>query len=135
MIIGDGGILPMTNQNEMVRTGLAPQSQDTTLSKNLIDLDISAPPPSADDAFLAWEKMRLAYNVILVGVVLMNCACFSRWSLFQNLSCWWYLACCVVAANVCFCVGPWIEGWLSIAGADRHLVRWLLFLPGVILAW
>lgn len=87
-------------------------------------------PDTAREAFLAWEKFRIGYNVLLLGVVLAT----SRWSLFGQWDFWEYLFCCALAANICFCVGPWIEGWLSFAGGDRQTIRWSLFIPASLIA-
>jgi len=89
---------------------------------------------SAQSVFLAWEKLRLAYNVILLGVVLLLCSSLFGWSAFQNPSFWEYLVEGVLGANLCFCIGPWLEGWLAIAGANRRVVRWVIFVPGILLA-
>jgi hypothetical protein len=114
----------------MLQKGQAPQTLDAMLPNSQIELDISAPPPSAADAFLAWEKMRLAYNIILVIVAL----CILDWTVLLSSLSWLYLAQYVFVANLCFCAVPWIEGWGAIAGANRSAVRWLLFVPGTILA-
>jgi len=92
------------------------------------------PPESAHAAFLAWEKLRLVYNTILLCEVLVTCACIFGWSEFGNMRFWWNLAYCCFAANVCFCVGPWAEGWLTMLAGDRHAVRAFIFVLGTLFA-
>jgi hypothetical protein len=89
---------------------------------------------SARAVFLAWEKLRLAYNAILVGVVLAVFGCLFGWSVLAQEEVWEYLVAGAFLANVCFCVGPWAEGWLAVAGARRKDVRSALFVLGTLLA-
>jgi hypothetical protein len=89
---------------------------------------------SAKSAFLTWEKFRLAYNLLLSIFVIAASACWFGFDGFQDSEFWWYLVYSALLANVCFCVGPWVEGWLSVAGADREPVRWVLFVSGTVLA-
>jgi hypothetical protein len=89
---------------------------------------------SAHKWFLQWEKLRLTYNGILLVIVLGMSACFFGWSMFVNPEFWLFLGISCFLANVCFCVGPWIEGWLALLGADHLLVRRLVFSFGLLLA-
>jgi len=94
----------------------------------------SARDESARSVFLAWEKFRLAYNVILAGVVLLAESCLYGWSEFQRSGFWEYLVGGALYANACFCAGPWLDGWFAVAGAERREFRWVLFLTGLLLA-
>jgi hypothetical protein len=78
---------------------------------------------SARAAFLAWEKLRLAYNAALAVLVLALApdGAFSD-PAFQS-----YLLTGAFAANVCFCAGAWAEGWLAIIGLDRLAARAVVF--------
>jgi hypothetical protein len=98
------------------------------------EISVTRQPESAQTAFLAWEKFRFVYNLILVGVVLIVAAPLYGWSVFGDAAFWEYLAFGCFAANVCFCVGPWIEGWLALAGGDRRVLRLVVFVPGMVLA-
>ncbi len=91
------------------------------------------PEISARSAFLAWEKLRVVYNLILAIEVLLLSGT-QGFSALQDRQFWMLLGQGVFAANFYFCVGPWVEGWLGIAGADRNVVRWLLFVPGMLIA-
>jgi cytochrome c oxidase subunit IV len=84
---------------------------------------------SARAVFLAWERMRLAYNAVLGFVVVL----LAGSDLFDPAF-YGFLLRAAVLANVCFCLGPVIEGYLSLLGVDRRAARWFVFLPGLLLA-
>jgi hypothetical protein len=85
---------------------------------------------SAREVFLAWERLRLAYNVALAVIVLAVAG--SDWS-DGNFP--WFLVYAAFAANACFCLGPVAEGYLVLLfRADRQVARWLVFVPGLVLA-
>jgi hypothetical protein len=92
-----------------------------------------APPPadhSARAAFLAWERLRLAYNAALGTVVLLTAGADGSAADFP-----WFLAYAAFGANLCFCLGPVAEGYLVLLfRADRRAARWLVFVPGLLLA-
>jgi len=83
---------------------------------------------SAKAVFLAWERLRILYNLLLAGLVFAFLYPMSR---YTN---WEYLLEGVVAANICYCVGPCAEGYLVLLGANRLAARALLFLSGVLLS-
>ena len=41
---------------------------------------------------------------------------------------------CAIGANLCFCVGPVVEGYAAWVGIPRKAARYLLFAGGVLLA-
>lgn len=89
----------------------------------------SAGPESARSVFLAWEFLRVIYNGILVLVVLVReASSLNDWEL------WEYLVQGLIGANLCFCVGPVVEGYVALLGAPRRIVRWFIFVPGMLLA-
>lgn len=88
---------------------------------------------TANEGFLAWEKFRLAYNLILFVIVLVTLVATGKIATLGIDECLQILAGAFLA-NVCFCVGPWIEGWIALAGANRSVVRWGLVVVGTPLA-
>jgi hypothetical protein len=85
----------------------------------------------AKTVFFDWERLRLAYNAILVGVVL----CSLRFVGVSEHPFWEvYLVGDAIVANVFFCAGPVAEGYLCWLGLDRHRARWMAFLLGTFIA-
>ena len=89
-------------------------------------------PPSDDEsartAFLAWEGLRLVYNGVLVVMVVVY-----GWPHLAERQFLRTLAWCFLWANLCFCTGPVAEGYLVLVGVDRHLARFTVFVPGLML--
>lgn len=85
------------------------------------------PGESAKEVFLAWERLRVIYNLILVGVSLLV-----GMARLTELSFWYFLIEGAVGANLCFCVGPVVEGYLTLIGINRDGSRMLLFVLGTI---
>ena len=81
-----------------------------------------AEPESAHEVFVAWERLRLAYNGLLgiEVIALYALSLADRMALGQ-------LALLAIAANVSFCAGPVAEGYLDLLGTPRRVSRWLLF--------
>jgi hypothetical protein len=84
-------------------------------------------PESARSVFLAWERLRCGYNVVLVFAVLASAG--SSLTVFEF---WEQVFLGAFAANICFCLGPVVEGYLSLIGAPRRIARWLIFVPGTL---
>jgi len=82
---------------------------------------------SARAVFLAWERLCVVYNAVLVVVVLIFGGSYLGDGAF-----WWFLAYYAVIANLCYCLGPVIEGYFGLLGADRRLVRWSVFVLGTL---
>jgi hypothetical protein len=81
--------------------------------------------------FFAWEKLRIVYNLLLMGVVLsLGLAAGKN----HNIAFWVNMACQGFMANVCFCAGPVAEGYLCWIGCERRVARWILFLGGLLLS-
>lgn len=99
----------------------------STLSEHLAGQ--KAGTESARSVFLAWEALRLVYNGLL-AIIVLACAASS----LSNWDFWELLATGVFGANVCFCVGPILEGYVALLGAPRRVVRWLIFVPGMLFA-
>jgi hypothetical protein len=104
-----------------------------------------APPSSAiqeratkpDDSsefrhFLRWEKLRLFYNAILLietFLILMSFSPKARLlsSIFPCLG-------LAFLANVCFCLGPVLDGYARWIGLRHEVVTGLIFGLGTLLA-
>jgi hypothetical protein len=82
---------------------------------------------SACEVFLAWEKLRIAFNVTLGCVVLM-----ASGMAISEPEFWYYLVWRALFANLCFCLGPVAEGYIALLGVDRRIVRLGIFVLGTL---
>jgi hypothetical protein len=94
----------------------------------------AAEPTTAREVFLSWERFRLAYNLALAGVVLLAVLVTRDTTLLSDGRFWWHLAARALAANLCFGLGPWVEGWLRVAGEGGFGTRAVLVVLGTGLA-
>ncbi len=83
---------------------------------------------SADfrDLFLSWERLRIVFNGVLVALTLL-CGMAS----LADPKFWWTAMLGGFVTNVCFCVGPILDGYVTWLFGRR--VRWVqvaLFLIG-----
>jgi hypothetical protein len=79
--------------------------------------------------FLAWERLRLVYNGILIAeTLLIGLFRFRGLAYIDRV----FLG--AVGANLCFCAGPCFEGYLNLFGAPRTFARRFVFVPGMLLA-
>lgn len=85
---------------------------------------------SAQSVFWAWEKLRLIYNGVLVTVVFIMVGSAAS----MTAEFWQSLIYRAIAANIWFCVGPVLEGYLAEIGAARSPTRWFLFTIGTGIA-
>jgi hypothetical protein len=87
---------------------------------------------SADfrDVFLGWEWLRVVFNGVLVLLTLL-CGLGSL-----AVPKFWATAMFgAVVTNVCFCVGPILEGYATwLSGRRVKWLRWVLFLLGQSIA-
>lgn len=83
---------------------------------------------SARSVFLAWERLRLLFNAALAAVVFA----FARADLTER-DFLVNLARAFIGANLCFCLGPVVEGYLALLGFDRRVARWMVFIPGLLI--
>lgn len=98
----------------------------------MTDADEAAPAAdeSARAVFLAWERLRLWYNAALAAVVVLLVPLGGPADERELL----FLAECAFGANLCFCLGPVVEGYLSLLGVSRRTARGVVFVPGLLLA-
>lgn len=84
---------------------------------------------SADSVFRHWEWLRLVYNGVLAIALI-------PWihMLISEPKFTVFVIECAVAANVAFCAGHVVEGYVSLLGAPRKTTRYALFTLGTILA-
>lgn len=98
----------------------------------------NSPPFRFNDAtpitqpFLAWEKLRIYYNLILLAVALGMTSI--RPEMFVDPYYWITMALAAAGANVCFCAGPVAENYLALLGAHRGVSRSVLFGLGCLFA-
>jgi hypothetical protein len=82
---------------------------------------------------VTWEKLRILYNGIL-GVEAIF-VFFAGWSMGNNpgdiLE---SLLLGALIANLCFCAGPVIDGYLSWFGFRSRAITWVIFLIGLGIA-
>lgn len=84
---------------------------------------------SAHHVWLAWEKLRVVYNLVLGAETLVLGG-----KMFTTVSGLEMLVLGALGANVCFCAGPVLEGYLRALKMPRRIARWLLFLSGMFIA-
>lgn len=78
----------------------------------------------------AWERLRVIYNGVLAGVVLLTT--LLEPGQFLSLDFWGCAIAGAIAANLCFCVGITLEYYLTLLGADRRWSRAVLFVIGTL---
>lgn len=84
---------------------------------------------TADEVFKAWERLRIAYNVVLgLGMIPWIRQFLDRPDFTLQVGA------AAVLANVCFCAGPVAEGYASLIGLPRRPSRWVIFAAGVLLS-
>ena len=76
--------------------------------------------PSAMELFFAWEKLRVLYNGILLGITVI-------WKSRGDWISWPTLLFSIVVANGLFCAGPVLENYLCWFGLPRSLVHGIIF--------
>lgn len=106
----------------------------------------SKPSPTVRSVFLAWEKLRVVYNALLIPLVVVLLFTASRdwdpdcppaWAGNEAGQLNWPLALvqCVVwglMSNVCFFLGPTTEAYASWLGWRSAVLRYVLFSLGTL---
>jgi hypothetical protein len=114
----------------LARPPEAPPADETPATVRIVDL--AHPDERATTVFLAWEKLRLLYNAILAAVV-----CWVGSGLLAHSAFWPQLLMDAFLANVFFCLGPCLEGYICLFGGNgtpRATVRAVLFFLGTLLS-
>jgi hypothetical protein len=85
------------------------------------------------DVFLRWERWRIAYNLALVGLVIVLAVTFggseSDWGRFV-VQCVWG----AIVANICYFAGPITDSYLRWLGIHYRVIAPLLFACGLVFA-
>ncbi|WP_435018820.1 hypothetical protein TA3x_000806 [Tundrisphaera sp. TA3] len=81
------------------------------------------------ELFLFWEKLRVAYNAILVAEVLILAGMGMSASLWKP-----EVIVLAFAANVCFSTAPVVHAYAILIGLPSRAVGWLLFIVGTTLS-
>jgi hypothetical protein len=84
----------------------------------------------ARNVFLAWEKLRIAYVVILALVTIL----LTGVSGFLNLRLLRLIVLGAVVANVAFFAGPTVETYVRWLGYNRAWPRWVMFVGGTLIS-
>jgi hypothetical protein len=111
-----------------IAPGLPPSGD---FEKDEVNVDESAAIRREDwrtmEVFVAWERLRIPYNIVLIAIVVLRRI---RGDEFDVVS----LTVGALMANVCFCAGAVMEGYLVMIGLRRNPVRWSVFFVGMLLA-
>lgn len=87
---------------------------------------------------LSWEKLRIAYNVVLIIVTLGTLFLVGSGQLHGGLNGLLYyvfaLPVLAIIANLLFCAGPAAEIYLYLLDWNFPPLRWLIFIAGTGLA-
>lgn len=89
--------------------------------------------PSARDVFVFWEKTRFVYNSILlvstfyIVVPLLEGLIGEPVELMRSEI--WTVP---ILWNICYCVGPILEGYLCVTGLSRRIARWSILSVGIL---
>ena len=81
---------------------------------------------------MAWERLRVVYNLVLIVIVVIIAA--SRRMLWSDHRFPVFLFERVVLANLCFCAGPVIDGYLHLLKIGGRPSRLILFFCGLVLS-
>ena len=85
--------------------------------------------PVAKRTFLAWEKLRLLYNGILICI---SVAYALAWSSLFTVEFWLVAVFGGIFCNVCFMLGPFIETYVAWLGFRTYLLRLVFFIAGTL---
>ena len=128
-------MIPEQNQSDDTRRqptdvaeGLPPQDLSANDDRAPSGVpDIRKDDVSAMDVFLAWEKLRIVYNGVLVSIVVISILSgrdFNPFVLIEG----------ALFANLCYCSGPVAEGYCCLFGISRQFARAVIFIVGVLMA-
>jgi hypothetical protein len=84
--------------------------------------------------FFRWEKLRLLYNAILGIETALLMVVFPPPSPIGSIGVLLPLAGLCFAANVCFCLGPVLNGYARWMGFRHGIVTILIFAAGTTIA-
>ena len=87
--------------------------------------------PALRSIVLRWERLRILYNLVLLGLVLVPTGGSFQLPSLRELP---VLAIGAVLANLCFMAGPVAEVYLSWLGLRSHWVTVVLFAGGLLVS-
>lgn len=88
---------------------------------------------TARRTFIAWEKLRLIYNGVLIALTLTVALINVGETLF-NLEFWLNCIAGAIGANICFVIGPILETYVNWLRGESKQLRTLLFVAGTLLS-
>lgn len=90
----------------------------------------SGAPSGARAVFLAWERLRLAYNAALLAVVTTGVLVLLPRELIVDRATWLVLAKGAIAANLLYFAGPLVEAYVDWLGFRHVALRTSMFAAG-----
>ena len=96
--------------------------------------DTAVDHTSAKSVFTAWERLRLVFNATLVLLVMVVASTLVNREQLAEARFWRFLIKAAIGANVCFCSGFVVEGYLVQVGVPRRVSRPILFAGGLIVS-
>ncbi len=121
----------VTDERALTHDFYEPHPNDN-FSEETRRVDVVRQDATATEVFLAWEKLRLVYNgVLILCSLVLGVLCGT----ITDLE---FFALCMIGAvvmNVCYCLGPVLEGYLVwMLRADRITSRAVVFIGGLALS-
>ncbi|MBN1909716.1 MAG: hypothetical protein JW818_08255 [Pirellulales bacterium] len=107
---------------------------------DVVDVGPATPNAPFEDRFaqtyqviITWEKLRIVYNAVLVVVTLG--VAWLTWEYRPTpLMMIGTVGLGAIAANILFCAGHAVDGFLTLCGIRQPAVTWALFGFGTLLA-
>jgi uncharacterized membrane protein len=104
----------------------------TTFSREIPETDVAQVSllAIARSVFLAWEKLRIAYVILLALITVL----LTGVSGILNLRLLRLIVLGGVVANVAYFAGPTIETYVRWLGYNRSWPRWFMFIGGTLIS-
>jgi hypothetical protein len=109
---------------EIENVYLAPSTPFSVIQAGPAD---ATPEPSAKQVFVAWERLRVVFN----GLLVLETLCLGL-PFILDAGFWVGSIAGAFVANLAFCAGPCAEGYLNWMGLPRTPSRWVLFGLGTL---
>lgn len=84
--------------------------------------------------FLAWEKLRIAYVILLALITVLFTVLFTGVTGIWNLRLLRMIVLGAMVANVAYFAGPTIETYVRWLGYSRAWPGWIMFVGGTLLS-
>ena len=104
----------------------------TTFSHAIPELEVAQTSllAIARSVFLAWEKLRIAYLIILAIITVLLTGVTG----ILNLRLLRLIVLGAVVANVAYFAGPTVETYVRWLGYNRTWPRWVMFIGGTLIS-